>query len=124
MRIFLFFFVLIFTLTACEDKFAKEKYDVQFTVKNTSQEVVLLKIDETEGRIYWEKSLNSGDTFQITFNIKEDIKVSEGGFIFTAIFPDGQTIETNTGYFTNYQIGGKRSQHYEITNEKISELVQ
>lgn len=121
MKNLLIVFVLFFTLMSCEEKFEKEKYDVQFTVRNTTDEVVKLNVDEISGKIKWEKSLSPGEVYDIKFNIKKDIDISEGGFIFKATFPDGESVEENSGYFTNYQIGKKNPQHYFITNEGIKD---
>ncbi len=119
MKILVILFMSVFILTSCEERFAGKKYDVLFTVKNATDETLNLSINEINERIHWEKTLSPDEIFEIKFNIKEEIKSPEGGFIFKATFPDGESVEKNTGYYTNYQIGWKNPQHYKITKDSI-----
>jgi hypothetical protein len=102
-------FLLLLTLfSGCEDKFEREKYDVTLYFKNTTAETVELSVTETNHKIKWEKRIPPNETYTLHFNIKKDIESREGGFIYKAIFPGGEVIEKNTGYYTNYQIQSPR----------------
>ena len=78
--------VIALSLSSCEENFAKDKFDVLFTFKNTTNEAINLSVSEIINRISWEKSLSPKGTFELKFNIKEDIKAAEGGFIIKATF--------------------------------------
>lgn len=87
----------------CEDKFYKKKFDTKFTITNNTNKVVSeIEIDANYGVKVWTfKNTQPGTTEKLRFNIKRDIRRSEGAFIITAFFSTTDSVTLNTGYYTN-----------------------
>lgn len=114
----LLLFVLIFS--SCEEKFSNKKYDVQFNIENSLNEAIRVEIVEiNESKIWFNDALKPDDNFEVNFNIKKDIGLSEGGFIIRAIKRNSDSLILNTGYFTNYQIQGNSTKYFVIKEGKI-----
>jgi hypothetical protein len=114
----LLLFVLIFS--SCEEKFSNKKYDVQFNIENSLNEAIRVEIVEiNESKIWFNDALKPDDNFEVNFNIKKDIGLSEGGFIIRAIKRNSDSLILNTGYFTNYQIKGNSTKYFVIKEGKI-----
>lgn len=106
--------------TSCEERYSNVKYDVTFNVVNKSSLTIKLDIVEINQNKFWrDNELEPEDSFEVSFNIKKDIDEAESGFLIKAFKPCGDSIVLNTGYFTNYQIQGKASQYYIISDNKI-----
>ena len=113
MKYLLMFFLLV-NLSTCEERFGKEKYDVSLHFTNTTSETVELSVNEVNNKIKWDQTISPSQTYEIKFNIKKDIISHEGGFIYKAKFANGETIEENTGYFTNHQFQAKNPSYIDI----------
>ncbi|MBK6979937.1 MAG: hypothetical protein IPH28_24925 [Cytophagaceae bacterium] len=108
---------------SCKDDFAKEKYDVNLNFEKKTQSKIKLTILEINNKIKWEKKeILTNGKLSINFNIKRDIGSPEGGFIFKAYFEDGDSIVTNTGYYTNYQFQDKSPIYYNVTKNGFQVL--
>jgi len=115
--------LLFLGIVSCADDFTKEKYDISLNFENTTQEKIKLSIFEINNKAKWEsKIILPNDKLNIIFNIKEDIGIHEGGFIFKAYFENGDSTEINTGYFTNFQFLGKNPAYFSITKEGFQTL--
>lgn len=108
--------LLVLSLFGCKDNFSREKYDVSLYFENATQTNLILSVTEVNNKIKWtDKEILPNESFTISFNIKKDIGIPEGGFVYKAYFSDGDSTVINTGYFTNYQFQGKNPAYYKIT---------
>ncbi|WP_235159383.1 hypothetical protein [Dyadobacter sp. CY351] len=117
----LFLFSLI---SSCNDKFYKEKYDVEMLFTNkTDSTIAEIKIDGANGAKVWTfKNVQQGKTEKIIFNIMRELKVPEGGFMLTASLNDTDSIYLNTGYFTNWSYQGPIPAKFNIYKNRIDEV--
>ncbi|MCE6989231.1 hypothetical protein [Dyadobacter sp. CY323] len=120
MRQILPILILLF-ICSCEDKLYKDKYDIEFYITNKTKHVIPeLKIDGANGAKVWIlKNLEPENTEKLRFNIKRDLRISEGGFIFSAVKIDGDSLVLNTGYFTNWGYAPPNPSLFYINDDRI-----
>jgi hypothetical protein len=114
---------VIFGMFSCTDDFTKEEYDVSLNFENKTTENIKISVFETNNQIKWENNkVDPNENLNIYFNIKKDIGTSEGGFVFKAFFQNGDSIISNTGYFTNFQFQGKNPIYYKVSKNGFQPL--
>jgi hypothetical protein len=115
------YYIIIVTLLSCEDKFYKDKYDIEFHIINKTKSVIPeIKINGAEGAKTWTfKNLDPEKSEKIEFNIKRDLRISEGGFEFSAVTMTGDSLTLNTGYFTNWYYGASNPSIFNIYDDRI-----
>jgi len=112
----------IYGMVCCNDKFYKDKYDVALSITNKTDTIIReAKIDGAKGAKVWVfKNIQPGRTEVTVLNIKRELKVSEGGFIISAMINNQDTISISTGYFTNWSYQGPIPASFNIYRDSIA----
>lgn len=106
---------------SCEDKYCKEKYDVELSVTNKTDTIIpKITVDAANGAEVWTfQNVEPGKTKRFTFNIKRDLGIAEGGVFLTAFWNTKDSVTLNTGYFTNWQYQAPNPGSFDIFGSKI-----
>ena len=121
MRKIIFVLAILLNLS-CEDRLSKEKYDVKFYLTNkTKATIPEIKVESitTIKKVWSFKNVEPGKVETLSFNIKRDLGVSEGGFLITAYLNEKDSLQLNDGYFTNGQYLDAVSTKFSIYENKI-----
>lgn len=120
MKQFLLILILL-TMCSCEDRFYKDKYDIEFLIINKTKNVIPeLRIDGANGAKVWIlTNLVPERTAKLRLNIKRELRISEGGFIFSTVLTNGDSLSLNAGYFTNWDYTGPNPSIFNIYEDRI-----
>ncbi|SKB94207.1 hypothetical protein SAMN05660293_03073 [Dyadobacter psychrophilus] len=115
--------LIILANFSCEDKFYKKKFDIHYLITNkTDTTIKQIRIDASDGLTKWIfKNVSPGETETLTFNIKRDVKVSEGSIVLTSFFSDSDSVFLGLSYFTNWYYLDSNPAKYNIYKDRIEE---
>lgn len=116
--------VVITIQLSCENKFYKEKYDINYSLTNKSDSTIReLKVGDSEMEKIWIfKNVGPGETNKLTFNIKRDLKKPEGSIVLTASFNMQDSVYLPVTYFTNWYNQGPNPASFNIYKDRIEEV--
>jgi hypothetical protein len=106
---------------SCEDKYYKDKYDVELSITNKTDTVIpKISVNAGNGAKIWVfQNVKPGGSEHFSFNIKRDLGIPEGGLILTAFWNKQDSIMLNTGYFTNWHYEAPNPGSFDIFGSKI-----
>jgi hypothetical protein len=113
--------LIILSHFSCEDKYEKDKYDVELSVTNKTDSVIpKISINAGNGAEIWVfQNVKPGSSEHFVFNIKRDLGIAEGGLILTAFWNKQDSVTLNTGYFTNWHYQAPNPGSFDIFGDKI-----
>lgn len=109
---------------SCEDRFYKEKFDIKYSITNkTDSTIQELKVNANNGQKVWVfKDVKPGKTEKLTFNIKRDLKRSEGSLTLISSFNNKDSVYLGVAYYTNWSYQNSNPANYNIYKDRIEEV--
>ncbi|WP_138477443.1 hypothetical protein [Dyadobacter bucti] len=114
----------IFSQFSCEDKFYKEKFDVKYAIINKTDSIIpTIKVNANNGAKVWVfKDVYPGKTEKLTFNIKRDLRTSEGSITLISSFNSKDSVYLGVAYYTNWYYLEKNPAAFNIYKDRIEQV--